>query len=131
MVVEPHELGSRVGLRQDDRRRAVTAADIGHQGAFAQLGLDPVERGDPLRNEVRQVVRAEEALGALEEVGAVFVPAESLSGAERLDDPGFVEDHGPDDLVGARQVGRAVFDGERERLFGRQRYSGGRGVIST
>jgi hypothetical protein len=54
----------------------VAAADIGDERARFQLGHDPVERGQPLGDQVRVVARPEEPLAALEDVGDV--PARSL-----------------------------------------------------
>jgi hypothetical protein len=70
----------------------VAAAEVGHARTGLELGLDALERRDPLRDDVGDVARPEEPLGALEEVVVVFVPAEALAGAEALGDVGLILD---------------------------------------
>src|SRR5207237_990386 len=86
VVVEAAELRFGVRLGEDDRRGAVPAADVGDHGSRLELGLDAFERRDPRAHQVRVVAGAEEALGALEEVGLVLVPADAFTGAEALHD---------------------------------------------
>jgi hypothetical protein len=120
VVVEPVDRGLRIRLRHQDRRDPVPAADVGHLGAGAELVLGLLERGDPLIDQVRPVAGAEELLGADEQVGVVFVPAESLTLPEPLRELRPVLVGRADDAVPAKHEYRAVGIGERHRLLGRQ-----------
>ena len=66
------------------RRDAVAAADVGDLAAGRELVLDALERRDPLVHEVRPVPRAEELLGADEQLVVVLVPAEAVTRPEAL-----------------------------------------------
>ena len=76
MEVEAPELRLRVRLGHHDDRRAVSASDIGNLRALAQLFVDAVECGYPLRREAGAVARAEEPLGSAEQAFMVGAPAQ-------------------------------------------------------
>ena len=73
-------------LRHQDRRRAEAAAEVGDPGAGGELGLDPIQRGNPVRDQLGDVAWAVERVAADEHVLVVLVPAHARSGAERLGD---------------------------------------------
>ena len=102
VVVEAEELRVRERLGHDDRRRAVSAADVGDLRAAFELLLDPVESRDPLGHEVPAVAGPEEALGPAEQAVVVLVPAHALAAAERLEDLVFVGVERRDRVVDAR-----------------------------
>ncbi len=91
--VEPPDPRRRVGVGHHDRRGAVPAADVGHPGPGPQLLLDPVERRNPLRREVRPVARPEEPLRALEQAGVVLAPRHAAAAPEGVGDLGDVVEH--------------------------------------
>ena len=129
MRVEADEARRRIGLRHDDRRGAVAAADVGDARAGPQPRLHAVEGRDPRLDQVAEIRRAEEPLDAVEERVVVLVPADALAGAERLgelvDDPA----GGDRGLERADEERRAVLVGERHRLLGRQRVQARFGVV--
>ena len=98
----------------------MAAADVGDRRAPLQLGHDPVERGQPLGDQVRVVAGPEEALTALVHVVHVLVPAEPGAAARRLGDLRRVEHRAQRDLEEPGQVGGAVRIGERHGLLRRQ-----------
>ena len=122
MVVEAHEARRRKRLRHEDRRGAVTAADVGHPAALLELGLDALERRDPRRDEVDGVPRPEEPLGPFEQPGIVLVPAHALAGPEGVGDPrlrlhGGLRQHERAGQVGVEE-GDGLLFGEGELLAG-------------
>src|SRR5262249_29875494 len=74
VAVEAPNPGVRICVGHHDHRRAMSAADVGHASASAQLVLDSVERGDPRTGQVGAVSGAEEPLGALEQAGMMIAP---------------------------------------------------------
>jgi hypothetical protein len=70
----------------------MSTAHVGNLGAGSQLGLNPIERGDPGTHEVSRVVRSEEALRPFEQVGIVLVPSYSVAGPESLGDSRLILD---------------------------------------
>jgi hypothetical protein len=86
----------------------VTAADVGDARARLELLDDAVERGQPRRDEVARVARAEEPLRALEQAVVVLVPSDAGAAAERLGDLGLVVDDGGDELEEPREVDGAA-----------------------
>ena len=111
------------------RRRAVPAADVGDQRAGPQLLLDPVERGDPGRHQVRRVPGPEEPLAAVEDVRVLLVPAHAGAGAERLLDPRLGPQRAERELERAGQEDRPVRVGQREGLLVGQRVAVGARVV--
>ena len=97
--------------------------------AALELVDDAVERGQPGREEVGVVARAEEALAAVEDVVVVLVPADADAAARGLGDPRRVEHRAERDLEEAGQVRGAVRVGQRDRLLGRQRVAAALGVV--
>src|SRR5204862_292949 len=128
VVVEAHEGRIRERGGHDRRRRAGAAAEVGHLGAALELLEHAVERGKPLRDQVRRVARAEEALGAGEQAVVVLVPADALAGPERLGQPLLVGEQRGDRVVHPEHVERALGVGE-QRLLGQMTVEGdGRSV---
>ena len=121
VVVRADEGRVRERLGHQDRGRAVAAADVGHDRPALQLGHDPVQRGQPLGDQVRVVHGPEEPLAAVKHVTAVLVPAEPGAAAGYLGDLRSVEHRAQGDLEEPGQVRRAVRSGERGGLLGRQR----------
>ena len=111
VVVDPDEVRGRERLGQQDRRRAVAAADVGDERPGLELGDDAVERRQPLRQQVRAVGGRERALGAVPQVVVVLVPADAVTLGESLDQA-LADRHG-----GVRGLERAVHR-ERARLVG-------------
>ena len=125
MIVERRRTESREGLRHEDRRRAVPAADVGNERSGLQPGDDAVEGRQPLGHEVGAVVDGERSLGAMPEAVVVLVPADALAADEPLGQPLADGDGG----VRALEVGdhghRARVVGEHERVLGRQDVASG------
>ena len=109
----------------------MAAADVGHARARLELLDDAVERRQPRLDQVGEVAGAEEALGALEQVVVVLVPAEALAAAEALGDVRLVLDDRREQLEGAGDEDGAVVMRERQRLLGRQRERRRRASYST
>src|SRR3546814_19126437 len=107
MIVEAEEPRVRKCLRHDDGRGAMAATDIGYAGASFELGLNPVERRHPLRDQMPGVPRPAKALGAAEQSGVVLVPADAPTRPERLRELRPVEDNASDDVEGAGKKNRA------------------------
>ena len=129
VVVRADERGVRERLRQQDRRRAVAAADVGDLAARLELRRDAVERGDPLGEQVPVVHRAEEALTAVVDVGVVLVPADAVAVARRLVDALGVVHGAQRQLEEAGQVRRARRVRERDGVLGGQRVPARLGVV--
>jgi hypothetical protein len=81
----------------------VAAADVRDRCAPFELFLDAVERGDPTADEVLAVARSEEPLGPAEEAVVVLMPADSASGAKRVEEALLVGEQRHDHLVHARR----------------------------
>ena len=129
VVVRADEPAGRERVGHQQRRGAVAAAEVGDGGAALELGLDAVQRRDPLGQQVHQVPRAEEPLAAGEDVLVVLAPAVPGPGAERLLDVVLRLEGAERELVGARQEHRAGRVGQGERLLGRHRVRRGGGVV--
>jgi len=129
VVVEAEELRGRVGLGHEDGGGTETAADVGNFAAALELAGDAVEGGDPGGGEVGEVARAEEALGSVEEIMVMLVPAHAGAGAEGVFDAVGVVEAGGDDLEGTGDEGGALLHGEGECLFGGKGVGGGGGVV--
>ena len=108
VVVRAHEGRRRERLAHEHRAGAVPAADVGDLGALLQLGLDAVQRRDPLRDEVGEVAGAEELLAPAEDLVVVLVPAEPGAGPEGLLHPREGGEGAEGQLEGAGQEERAV-----------------------
>src|SRR5271155_1647098 len=76
VVIEAEELRLGIGLRHQQRRRAVPASHIGNTSSGLELRLDAVESWNPVRREVRQIAGPEEALASVEQARLVLVPTE-------------------------------------------------------
>ena len=87
----------------------------------SSLSSTPSSAGIHESTRLRVVAGAEEALGALEEVVVVLVPADALAGAERLADLRLVAHGDVHELERAAEEGRARLVGQRERLLRRER----------
>ena len=129
MVVRADEPAGRERVGHQQRRGAVAAAEVGDGRAALELGLDAVQRRDPLGQQVHQVPRAEEPLAAGEDVLVVLTPAVPGPGAERLLDVVLRLEGAERELVGTRQEHRAGRVGQGERLLGRHRVRRGGGVV--
>ncbi len=99
----------------------MAAADVGDGRAALQLVDDPVERRQPIGDEVRVIAGAEEALAPDVDVGVVLVPAVAGPAPRGLQDLRGVVHRPERDLEEAGQERRAVLVGQRHRLLGRQR----------
>ena len=97
----------------------------------SSFSTTPSSDGSHDVDQVREVAGAEEALGALEQVVVVLVPAEALAGAEALGDVRLVLDDRREQLERARDERRAVVVGERQRLLGREPERAARRSYST
>jgi hypothetical protein len=82
----------------------MAAAHVGDPGAGLQLALDPVQGRDPAGHQVGGIARAEEPLGAGEQLRVVLVPAHPGAAAEGFGDLRFAFDCGDHDLEGAGQI---------------------------
>ena len=129
VVVRADEAAGRERVRHQQRRGAVAAAEVGDRGAALELGLDAVQRRDPLGQQVHQVPRPEEPLAAGEDVLVVLAPAVPGPGAERLLDVVLGLERAEGELEGAGQEHRAGRVGQRERLLGRHRVRRAAGVV--
>ena len=76
--VEADDGRRRVRLGEQQRRRAVPAADVGDPGAGGELGLDAVERGDPCAGQVVEIAGPEEPFATAEDVVVVGAPGEPV-----------------------------------------------------
>ena len=120
----------REGLCHQDRRRAVTAADVGDLRPRARsLSTTPSRAGSQRGDQVGVVAGAEEPLAALVHVVVVVVPADAGAGPGRLGDPRRVVHGAERDLEEAGQVGGARLVGQRHRLLGRQGVAAAVGVV--
>jgi len=129
VVIGAEEARVRERLRQQDRRGAVAATDVGDAGAALEFGDDAVKCGQPGADQVGVVAGPEEALAPVEDVMAVLVPADAGAAAGGVGDPRCVEHRAQGDLEEAGQVGGTVFLGQRKRLLGRQRVAAAGGVV--
>src|SRR6185503_17931767 len=86
VVVEAVELRLRKRLREQNRRSAEAAADVGDFGAPLELLFDALERRDPGSDQVADVTGAEKTLGAFEQTVVVLTPLGAAALAEVLCD---------------------------------------------
>ena len=121
MVVRASEPGLRVRLGEQHGRGAEAAAQVRALAAGPQLGHHAVQRGQPVRHQVRDVARAEELLAADEHVLVVLVPAHALAGAEVIGDAVVGLEHAQRQHERARRVHGAVGVGQHEGLLLGQR----------
>src|SRR4051812_27209677 len=82
MKVEAHKLRFRECFSHDERRCAVTAADVGDLAAALKLSDDAVERRQPLSYEVRAVAGSEKTLSSAKKTIAVLAPIYALPALE-------------------------------------------------
>ena len=129
VVVRTDEHRVREGAGHENRRSAVTAANVGDPGAPLELCDDAVERGQPRVDEIGVVARAKEPLAALVDVMVVLVPADARARAGGVGDAGRVQHRAERVLEQPRQIGRAVLVAERDRLLGRQAVATVRRVV--
>ncbi len=88
----------------------MTATDISHFGASAQLRLNAFERRNPVGGQVGQITRTEESFAAFEQAFFVFVPAETLTGSEDFGKLFFILHAGCEHIVKTRQMDRSVIE---------------------
>ena len=119
--VEADDGRRRVGLGEQQRRRAVAAADVGDVRAGGELGLDAVEGRDPGAGQVVEVAGPEEPFAAAEHVLVVGAPGEPVAGAEPLGDRVGGVHRADGDLERADHAGRAGLVGERDGVLVGQR----------
>jgi hypothetical protein len=117
VVVGADERRLRKGLRHQDRRGAVPAAEVRDARPTLELLRDALECREPRVDQVRVVAGAEEALAALVDVVHVLVPAEPAAALHGLRDPRRVDDRPDGDLEEPGQIGRARLVRERHRLL--------------
>ena len=129
VAVDADDGRGRVGLRQHDRRGPVPATDVGDPGPGQQLVLDPVERGNPLRDELVAIDRPEQPLHAAEQPWIVLMPADPAVLAERGGDPIGARPHRRRDLEDPGDIDGAVRISQHRRVLGRQREGFGRAVV--
>ena len=79
MIIESVKLGVRIGLRHDERRGPVAAADVGNGCSGLEFPCNSVQGGDPLGDQVRRVPGPEKALRAFEKIMMMFAPEHSLA----------------------------------------------------
>ena len=99
----------------------MAAADVGDERAAFELRLDSLERRNPRRDQVRGVARAEEALGATEQVVVVLVPADARAAAESLGDLRLILRQRGGNVERSGHERWAALLRERKRLLGRKR----------
>jgi hypothetical protein len=121
VIVEADEAAVGEGLRHQDGRGAVAAADVRHLGAARELLGHAVQSRQPILHQEGRVAAAEEALDAAEQALVVLVPCHALAAAEGVGDLRLVQIGGCDHVERTGDVDRARFVGERHRLFGRHR----------
>src|ERR1035437_4513303 len=93
------------------------ATNVGNGGAFFQLFLHTIERGNPIIHEIRCVVRAKETLRAFEKGRMMLVPANAAARAEGLGDLVLIFEYRRDNLERTRNISRAIFLRECKRLL--------------
>src|SRR5271155_2611865 len=130
MVVETDECGFRIGLRHQNCRGSQAAPHVGDFHARFQFRLRVAERGDPLSDQMRAVVRTEKALRTGEELMVVLVPSDTFAGAKSLRDFRLVLEAGAEQLEKAGEKNGTLLVGERHRLLRRQRELRGRRVVA-
>ena len=118
VVVEAGHLGVGERCGELDRRGPVATADVGDATTRLELGDHPVESREPGRHELAGIRRAEEPLGADEQVVVVLVPAGALAGPEPARQRVLVLVHGRGDRHPAHEERRARLVGETGGLGG-------------
>ena len=97
------------------------AADVGVAGARLELLVRPVDRGDPLLDELVLVPGRREAAHPLERVVGVGGLRDPAAGAERFAEAVEHSQLAAERLVAAADEERAAFDGEHLGVLGGQR----------
>ena len=118
--VEAKETALRIRLGHKDGRSPVPAADVGRSGPGGKLGLDAVQRGNPRRDQIATIVRAEESFGAGKQSAIVLAPIESAAGAKVFDHPRLGLEQRRNHFPRARNEIGAILIGQCRRLLGRQ-----------
>ena len=129
VVVEADERRARERLGQQHRRGPVAAADVGDAGARPQLGLDALERRDPVLQQVRAVGEPEHRVRPVEQIVMVLVPAETVAAAEAVGHVVLRVDHRARGLEHAALVHRAGLVGQHGGVLDRQRVGARLGVV--
>src|SRR3546814_19752173 len=109
VLVEPDDGAVREGLRHDDRRSAVAAADVGDFRPRLEPLDDAVQGRQPFLDQKRAVTGAEELLDAAEQACRMLVPADALARPERLGDLRLVHVDGRGARSEERRVGEEWF----------------------
>ena len=65
------EIALGIGLSHQQRRKSDTATDICNPRASVQLGLHPVERGNPGLNDIVDIARTEKGAGGAEQAAGM------------------------------------------------------------
>ena len=117
VIVRPDERRCGERLGHQNRRRPVTAADVGDQRTVAELLLNTVEGGNPRVEKIRVVAGPEEALAPHVHVGVMLVPAVPRATACGIHDVLGVVHRAEGELEEAGQERRAVGFCHRDRVL--------------
>ena len=126
--VEARDGRLRVEVGQHDDSRTVTAPDVGDAAARMEHVRDAVQRVDPDRQALA-IARAEEPLGAVEQVIVVIGPAQRTVAAERLSGLLGIDEQRVEHAEAACGERRRVLVGHRQGHLGRQLIGVGRSVV--
>lgn len=98
----------------------MAAPHVGHARAALELLDDTIQRGQPGREKIGSVSRAEEPICAAEEAVAPLGPRHTPSGSEGFDESRAISVSGDKRLESADHVHHAVVVRQHCGLFGRE-----------
>ncbi len=107
----------REGFRHQQRRRAVSTAHVGNDGACGELVHHTVERGQPAGDEIGSVRRLEEPFASDVHIGVVLTPPEAVPGCGCLEHSRGVADRPVRQLEQATDECRAAVVGQGHRVL--------------
>ena len=120
MSIKANNRRRRVGLREQQRRCAVTTSDVGNGDPGAQLLKDSFQGGYPIAAEIGFVAGSEEPLGSAKKTIVMLSPWNAGSRTKALSDHRFVMINSRNRVETARHGDRAIRIGKDRSLFGRQ-----------
>ena len=129
VIIKARERRFRIRLRHENRGCSKSAANVRHFRSGLQLRFDVAERRNPFTDQVRAIVGTKETFGAREQPVIVFVPTDSVAGAEGFRDFWLVFHARRNDFEKSREKNGARLVRQSERLFRRQCVASGGGVV--